>query len=212
MAIIENGANGVFTGKAGSVTGYYSNGKWIIRGLRKSSKKNKKGTEKQRACRSRFTLMQNFLKPIVYYLRIGFNMESKKRMMTALNVAKSYNMLYAQSQDGTIDYSKVCLTYGNIIGEDTPQLEVKENGILFNWINNNYSDHMRGFDQVMVMVYDVEKGITYSEIGGAKRRACAETLILAKSSPNRTYHIWMSFISNDRLDISMSIYCGVISY
>ena len=31
MAIIENGANGGFTSKAGSVKGYYSNGKWIFR-------------------------------------------------------------------------------------------------------------------------------------------------------------------------------------
>lgn len=212
MAIIENGANGGFTGKAGSITGYYSNGKWIIRGLRKLSKKNKKGTEKQRACRSRFTIMQNFLKPIVYYVRIGFNMEAKKRMMTAHNVAKSYNMLNAQNPDGTIDYSKVCLTYGNIIGAESPQLQVIENGILFNWIDNTNADHIRSFDQVMIMAYDVEKGITYPEIGGAKRRTCTETLTFAKSTCESTYHIWISFISNDRLDISMSTYCGAISY
>lgn len=209
MAIIENGANGGFTGKAGSVTGYFSNGKWIIRGLRKLSKKNKRGTEKQRACRARFTKMQEFLSPITYFIRIGFNMESKKRMITAHNAAKSYNMLNAQESDGTIDYSRVCVSYGNIIGVEQPQIQVANKEIQVSWIDNTEADHERGFDQVMLLAYDVKNKVTQAEIGGAKRRKCAETLSFTTFSKGENYHIWMSFISNDRLSISMSTYCGV---
>lgn len=133
-------------------------------------------------------------------------------MMTAHNVAKSHNMLHAQSPDGTIDYSKICLSYGKIIGAESPQVQVTENGILFNWIDNSNADHFRSFDQVMLMAYDVENGITYAEIGGAKRRTCTETLTFAKSTIESNYHLWISFISNDRIDISMSTYCGAISY
>ncbi|GAB1463934.1 hypothetical protein MASR2M52_20200 [Pedobacter sp.] len=113
MAIIENGINGGLTGTVGTVTGYYLHGKYVIRSKRKTSKKNKIGSATQR---SRFTimLMQQFLKPIVGFVRIGFDMESKKRMMTAHNVAKSYNILNSQNANGAIDYAKVCLTYGNI--------------------------------------------------------------------------------------------------
>ena len=131
MAIIENGANGGFTGKVGSVTGYYANGKWIIRGLRKLSAKNKKGTAKQQACRARFAKMQEFLAPITYFIRIGFNMESKKRMMTAHNAAKSYNMLNAQEPDGTIVYSNVCLSYGSLIGVEGLEVQVTNNALHF---------------------------------------------------------------------------------
>ena len=111
MAIIENGINGGLTGTVGTVTGYYLHGKYVIRSKRKTSKKNKIGCATQR---SRLTIMQQFLKPIVGFVKIGFNMESKKRMMTTHNVAKSYNMLNSQNANGAIDYAKVCLTYGNI--------------------------------------------------------------------------------------------------
>jgi hypothetical protein len=212
MAIIENGANGGFTGKAGSVTGYYANGKWIIRGLRKLSAKNKKGTEKQKASRNRFALMQKFLAPITPFIRIGFNMESKKRMMTAHNVAKSYNMLNAQEPDGTIDYSKVCMSYGNSIGAEGIKVAIVENGLHFSWIDNSEGEYERGHDNVMLIAYDLNANYAEAEMGGAKRKKCAETLIIEDIDPGNSYHTWISFISNDRLQISMSTYCGVYTF
>ena len=41
MGKIENGINGGFTGTVGAVTGYYLNGKWVIRSKRRKSIKNK---------------------------------------------------------------------------------------------------------------------------------------------------------------------------
>lgn len=212
MAIIENGANGGFTGKAGSVTGYYANGKWIIRGLRKLSEKNKKGTAKQQASRARFAKMQEFLAPITYFIRIGFNLESKRRMMNAHNAAKSYNMLNAQEPDGTINYSNVCLSYGNLIGVEGLEVQLANNALQFGWIDNTNSDHIRSFDQVMLLAYDVDTKITHVEIGGAKRSKCRETLIIESSNKEANYHTWISFISNDRMQISMSTYCGLYSF
>lgn len=208
MAILENGPNGGFTGKVGSVTGYYSNGKWIIRGLRKPSKKNKKGTAKQNACRNRFSLMQHFLSPLIPFLRIGFNMESRKRMMTAHNVAKSYNMLHAQNLDGSIDYSKVCLSYGSIIGPENPKVMVDDLGFHFSWTDNTGSDYDRANDQAMLIAYNVEKGVTYQETGGAKRKKCLDLLEITNADKGDIFHVWISFISEDRQHISMSTYCG----
>ena len=48
MAIIKEGINGGFTGKAGAVVGYYRLGQWVIRGIPKTSKKNKEGTAAQK--------------------------------------------------------------------------------------------------------------------------------------------------------------------
>lgn len=212
MAIIENGANGGFTGRAGSVSGYYSNGKWIIRGLRKLSRKNKKGTAKQRACRSKFSKMQKFLSFITFFIRIGFNMESKKRMMTAHNAAKSYNMLNAQGPDGEIDYSKVSLSFGNLIGVESPHVQIEDHKMHFTWVDNTNADEERGFDQVMLLAYNLKNGTTHAELGGAKRKAGAETLTLTDLDAGDTYHTWICFISNDRLNISMSTYCGVYEF
>jgi hypothetical protein len=208
MAIIENGINGGFKGKVGSVTGYYANGKWVIRGLRKSTKKNKIGTEKQKASRRNFTTMQEFLKPLLYFIRIGFNIESKKRMMTAHNVAKSYNMLNAMTPDGKIDYSKVSLTYGKIMGAEEPRITIDETHVHISWTNNFGADNERYVDQAMIIIYDVENKFTHFETAGEKRFKCADSIKLWKFKNPPNLHIWISFISEDRQDISMSTYCG----
>ena len=65
--------------------------------------------------------MQAFLSSVLGYIKIGFNIESKLRMMTAHNAAKSYNMLYAFDEYEETDYSKICLTHGNLIGVKDPQ-------------------------------------------------------------------------------------------
>ncbi len=212
MATLQNGINGGFSGKVGNVVGYQLNGKWIIRSLPKTSRKNKKGTSAQKACRTGFRKMQYFLSPIVNFIRIGFNMESKKRMMTAHNVAKSYNMLNAQLPDGTIVYEKVCVSYGNLLEVENPEIAVAEDGVVFIWTNNSGNDHERKLDQVMLLAYDDEHKLAFSELGGAKRVIGTEKLIIPKLKTKHQYHAWITFISNNREDISMSSYCGSFEY
>ncbi|HQS07076.1 MAG TPA: DUF6266 family protein, partial [Daejeonella sp.] len=79
MAILSGGPNSGFSGKAGSVVGYYRMGKWVIRGLPRLSTKNKKGSALQNVHRNRFIQVQQFLKPISGFIRIGFNLEAKQR-------------------------------------------------------------------------------------------------------------------------------------
>lgn len=146
MGKIENGINGGFTGTVGAVTGYYLNGKWVIRSKRRKSIKNKIGSADQKTCRSRFTMMQTFLSPIVGFIRIGFNLESKKRMMTAHNVAKSYNMLNAQNATGEIDYAAVHLSFGNLTGAEGVKLEHDDAGVHFSWTDNANDDYNRKHD------------------------------------------------------------------
>src|SRR5690606_40822262 len=111
MAILKEGIHGGFSGKAGSVVGYCRLGKWVVRSLPKKSQKNKLGTAAQKERRNQFTEMQHFLKPILEYIRVGFNKEARTRQMTAHNVAKSYNMRHAFAGDGTIDCAKVLISY-----------------------------------------------------------------------------------------------------
>ncbi|WP_293782943.1 DUF6266 family protein [uncultured Pedobacter sp.] len=208
MGKIENGINGGFTGSVGAVTGYYLNGKWVIRSKRRKSIKNKTGSADQKACRSRFTIMQTFLSPIVAFIRIGFNLESKKRMMTAHNVAKSYNMLNAQNAGGEIDYAAVRLTFGNLSGAEGIKVEHDDAGVHFSWRDNSNGYHNRKYDQVMLMAYDVENKMAFFETSGARRFKERESLEIPSLYKEKTFHTWMAFISDDRMEISMSTYCG----
>lgn len=208
MGKIENGINGGFTGTVGAVTGYYLNGKWVIRSKRRKSIKNKTGSADQKTCRSRFTMMQTFLSPIVGFIRIGFNLESKKRMMTAHNVAKSYNMLNAQNAAGEIDYAAVRLSFGNLTGAEGVKLEHDDAGVHFSWTDNSNGDYTRKHDQVMLMVYDVDNKTAIYETGGARRSKETESLEIPSFYKGKTFHTWMAFIADDRMGISASTYCG----
>lgn len=208
MAIQNDGPNSGFYGKVGSIIGYRLNGQWVIKGLPKVSRKNRKGTAKQQACRTRFTKMQQFLSPLVAFLRVGFNMEGRKKMMTAHNAAKSYNMQYAQNAEGEIDYSKISLTFGSILGAENPTVELLDKRILFTWTDNTGTDHFLGNDQVMLVAYDVEHQNAFFSTSGARRRTGHDVLEFIEGKRGATYHTWIAFISDDRERISMSTYVG----
>jgi len=208
MATFNNGINGGFTGKVGSAIGYQLNGKWVMKGLPKVSLKNKKGTTKQNACRSGFTKMQHFLNPLIAFIRVGFNLESKLRQMTAHNVAKSYNMLHAQDSNGEIDCTKVRLTYGDLLGVENPVIAKDDVGFHFNWTDNTGNMWIRETDQVMLAAYNVKEKRVYGIVSGARRKTGFDTLEIPTIEKGNEFHTWISFISDDREHISMSSYAG----
>ncbi|SFH50755.1 DUF6266 family protein [Pedobacter insulae] len=212
MAIISEGINGGFTGKAGSVVGYNRMGKWIIRGLPRAKKKNRRVSAGQQASRSVFTKMQYFLSPIVPFIRVGFNMESRSRQITAHNAAKSYNMLNAFTPEGEIDYSKVLVSFGKLPGALAATLETDDAGLHFSWNDNSKEKDASSDDQVMLLAYNVAKKGTYWMLSGARRKVGKETLKVGKSDKPKVLHTYIAFISDDRQRISMSTYLGEIVY
>lgn len=213
MGIMSDGINGGFSGKTGSVVGYYRMGKWVIRGLPKFSKKNKIGSPAQKASRSNFTKIQHFLSPILPIIRVGFNLEGRSKQMTAHNAAKSYNMLNAFTSDGEIDYSKVLISYGKLPGALNPSLTADELGLHFTWTNNSAEKGANRDDQVIVLAYDVaiKKPAAYG-FTGARRQKCKETIEIANFGSGQQFHVWIAFIADDREQVSMSTYLGEIVY
>ncbi len=208
MATFKHGINGGFTGKLGSVIGYQLNGQWVMKGLPKLSTKNKKGTAAQKACRAGFTRMQEFLQPLIPFIRVGYHLEAKLRMMTAHNVAKSYNMLHAQDVNGEIDYAKVCLCYGDLVGVENAQVVKDDVGFHFTWANNAGGLWLRKTDQVMVMAYHIKDRRTYYKLSGARRMDERETIEIPAFEKGNAFHTWIAFIADDRQNISMSTYTG----
>lgn len=218
MAILDGGVNGGFSGKAGSIVGYYMYGKWVIRGLPKLSAKNKKGSAKQKVSRSKFTVMQHFLGPVLYFLRSGFNVVSKENNNSAYNSAKSYNMLHAMDADGNIQYDKVALSLGNLARAEGVIVEKDDAGFHFTWDDN--SNHLGSRkitdacfdDQVMLVAYDIIGKRAEFNTGGAKRFIGKESLLLDRSYKGKEMHLWISFIADDRSHIATSTYLGSMVY
>ena len=212
MAILEGGPNGGFRGKVGSVVGYSRYGTWIIRSLPKKKKRKRKPTSKELVCRTGFSAVQNFLKPLLPFIRVGFNLEAKSRNMSAHNAAKSSIMLSALDANGQIDFSKVNLSNGNLTGVKAPRLAVDDAGLHVSW-ENNESDPGVGYnDQVMLAVYSEEVHRASFILSGSRRSEGYELLELTELETGHLYHVWIAFISDDRMRISTSNYLGTVQY
>ncbi len=220
MAVISNGINGGFSGKAGTVVGYYRLGKWVIRALPRKSNKNKKGSVNQNISRSRFTKMQHFLSPILDFVRVGFNMEGRSKQMTSHNAAKSYNMLHAFTPEGEVDFSKILVSSGNLPGALDAIVQKDDTGLHFSWADNSGEQGAESRDQVMLLAYDDmffesdghKKPKAYMMLSGARRKTKMETLEIAPISIGHTLHTYIAFISDDREHISTSTYVGEIVF
>lgn len=211
MAILNEGINGGFTGKVGSVIGYRLNGKWVIKGLPKKSKQNKIGTTEQKRNRAKFTVMQQFLSVMLPYIRVGFNLESKLRNISAHNAAKSYNLIHAFTEKGELDYTKTVLTKGNLPGAEAALVKRVENGLQFSWIFPKPGNSILADDQVMLMAYNAESNQMVCVYSGARRKSDTEVLEMGDPT-GLAYHTWISFVSDDRMAISTSQYLGTFVF
>lgn len=217
MATIKEGINGGFSGKAGTVVGYYRMGKWIIRALPKKSRKNKRGSVQQNTCRAKFTAMQLFLKPLLPFVRTGFNMEGRVRQMTAHNAAKSHNM-HAFTEDDRIDYRKVLISYGKLPGADSVAVESCDAGLQVSWdpkLTVAPGDvQSNSFDQVILLAYYLvadkdDKGIrVFGRPTGARRKTGTDVIEIPPFRKGKSFHVWMAFVSDNREWVSTSQYLG----
>jgi hypothetical protein len=111
MAEFKQGVNGAFSGKVGSVIGSSWRDINYMRGLPK--KTSKEPTAKQRAVRSRFTVLSQFLLLVKDAVDRGFSKQYSGRA-TAYNLAIQANQgaLTGTDLDPQLDYSKIILSKG----------------------------------------------------------------------------------------------------
>jgi len=218
MAILNGGPNAGFSGKAGSVVGYYQYGKWVIRGLPRYSQKNKVGTVEQKKYRSRFSKMQHFIKPLLPFIRVGFNLEAKRKGNSAHNSAKSWNMLHAFNEEGEINYSDFRISMGNLPGAVGVAVKLNKKQLVISWRDNSKEDSspgnwdLRKLDQVIILVYDSEVKFLHGTLSGARRSEERHVISISKNEEPFDHPAWIAFISDDRQSISNSSYIGIISF
>ncbi len=217
MAILLGGPNSGFSGKAGSVVGYQRFGKWIIRGLPRESPKNKKGSPEQNVRRRRFTQVQHFLAAVLPFIRVGFNLEARKKGNTAHNSATSWNMLNAFNEKGELDYSKARVSAGSLAGARNAAVSTAaDREIVFTWEDNSldaeYGAPADASDQVMLLAYHPQVQDSIYLLSGARRSSGRESLKLPRKmlSGNDKWHTWIAFISDERTSISTSEYLGLV--
>lgn len=212
MAILKNGLHGGFSGKLGNVVGSMVGGKCIVRSLPQTNNKNKIGSTKQNIYRIRFRNLHDFLKPLLHFIRTGFNLEGRLNDLSAYNSAKSYNLLNAVEMDGTLNYEKILVSKGKLPHAKNLQLYIDDIGFHFSWTNNNDLVHERLSDQLMILAYTDKDHTPYYVLSSNRRSQLQDSLNIPSYEKGKLFHIWVSFISDNREGITDSLYMGLHTF
>ena len=91
------------------------------------------------------------------------------------------------------------------------QIEVIQNThkeLVFTWDTTDIEFANR-YDQVMLLAYDIEGGYAYTRLTGQLRMNGSDTFNVQRGF-HKTLHLYIAFVSADRLTRSNSLYLGPI--
>lgn len=198
MARIKNGITGAFSGKVGTVVGYTRYGQTYMRSVPK--KITTEPTEAQLHNRKAMASVQNWLKAIKAYVRVGFQNYSVKQH--GFGSALSYNKLNALREDLTIDPARALITWGDLPEPLNATVSNPEPGVLeFAWepISSDAS-------HVLLLAYASETDLD-GELCGTKRKEGKHTLH-CENTIGKEADIFLGFVSEERDRCSNSVYLG----
>jgi len=205
MGRLLNGPNGYIQGKVGTLIGSSRNGIPYVKGPYKS--RTKVVSDKELANRKKFAAAQKWLAPLLEFVRVGFRGYSQRAQ--GFVVAKSWLLKNAITGEGAnlmIDPALVKVSAGDLPNPKTITVILTETaGLQFTWDTAN--DGSGNYDQIMMLAYDVEKGIAFYKTTGQFRSTGTDVLQLEPEKISRV-HVYAAFNAADRSRQSDSIYLG----
>lgn len=217
MARAQTGVLGGFSGRIGNVVSCLRHGKYYLRTL--PEKVHHPNTEKQMAQRMRFTLVQQFLKPLNKFIRIGFGAFAEGR--SAYNAAMSYNLEHALTGSYpslSIDFAAARVSRGILPGVASATMQQSSsNSITVVWENQASVPGAKDNDIAAVLLFDLSGKYVASYMNAGKRSAGQANVILPETLGNKKLYGYLCFINEAVLagklkpeNISNSCFCGVV--
>lgn len=212
MALLPNGILGDINGTVGPVVTYLLNGQNVIRS--RPRKSNKPPTLPQLQNRTELEVITLFLNKAKTLIKKGFSHLAIGTKTNYHNLAVSCN----KSQATTGEYPDVKLVFENILlskGElaqaSNPAVERMENGLKFTWECPPSLEFRFHTDQVMMLAYSPILDRSVCIDSGAKRTAMEDVLPLGPGMLKEQLEVYISFVSDDRLQAADSSYLGSLS-
>jgi len=209
MGKSPEGINGPIVGKVGKVHGSSRNGVAYLKGPYK--KRTKKVSKKELNNRDRFAVSQDWLQPIIEYLREGFKGYSQQSYGFA--AAKSHlmrNALEGIRPEVKVNPALVKVSYGTLLlPKDITLEKISPKKIKFSW-DKTYVIGTTSADQAMVLAYNIAtKNVSYKTKG--QFRGKGEDVMTINGSIGGIFHIYIAFVADDRSRQSDSLYLGTIT-
>lgn len=207
MGRIKKGANGGFSGKAGSVVGSSWKGIDYIRGL--SKKSNKPPSEDQLIQQARFQLLSKFLMPISGFLNVGYG-QVKADRMTPSNVALKTNMMTAITgvyPSFVLDYAKISLAQGGLQSGGNMSATAAAGVLTVSWSTGiNSIMHGEADDQVQILVYHPTAAEYLTTDTITLRATGTATITVPDYLLGDKGHVWIFFNDRKQTRVSKSSY------
>ncbi len=210
MGKIEEGINGPFRGKAGSVIGSSWRKINYIKGLPRF--KNKRKPSPQQALqRKKFARLNRFLDPLSKILEIGFRQFTSRA--TGRNAAFSYNYDHAFTDDGeniTLNYSALQFSHGSLFTAGDEKAWLAESTLHVTWDPNTYGMGRSMDDAAFLTLYEETMGVFRSNRTAIRHDGGVQiTDGLLQLHPLRL-HLWLFFVDKTGKRVSKTVYVPIV--
>ena len=211
MAIIEDGPNGGFRGKVGSIYGYNRMGQWIIRGARR--KNSKPPTEAQRLHRQKMKAIGKFCAENKAVFDFGYGLKKENgSKYGAFQLAQKhvFNDVLAFDADHNpvVNFENLNVFVGDLIPPTGTKVSLNEGRIFLEWIPNPaYDDEIYKLNLAFVSLNDFCS--LKPAVASAKDGQCFVN-VPVELNQKADYHVYIGFWDTYHGAFSNSTYCGVI--
>lgn len=211
MAILEDGPNGGFRGKVGSVYGYNLKGQWIIRGARRKS--NKPPTEGQRLHRQKLKLVGEFCRENKPVFDFGYRLKKdKESRYGAFQLAQKhvFNEVVAFDADNNpvVNFGNLKVFAGELLSPKHAKVSLNNGLIDLEWTPNSaYNDEIYKLNLAFVSLRDLSS--LKLAIANAADGHCSMEVPI-ELNLNAEYHVYIGFWNTFYNEISDSTYCGLL--
>ncbi|UKT63261.1 DUF6266 family protein [Pedobacter mucosus] len=211
MGIIKNGANGGFSGKAGSVIGSNWNNISYIKGLYK--KNNKPATLKQLEQRLRFATVVNYLSPIKDVLNLGYKGQTGNRV-TGFNMGVQYALLNAVNgvyPSFAVDRSLIQISKGTLSKpSDIVLTSTVPAQLTIDWSTNGNTLNAFADDNLFAVSYNSQQDFFSISTNFSERGLGTGILSLPANFSGQEVEVYLFYSNRDNTRRSVSTYAGPV--
>lgn len=209
MPIVTSGPYLGFSGTVDGIT-YYTLPDGRTCAKRKNPKRTKGPSPKQFIIEQDTKLFARFMQPFQDFAIVGFDQEAKKLCLNPNNAmvkCNRKNTLQGEYPNRSINYPKVLVTKGSLPGAYAAA-KMTNKGLVYTWDTSSDSSIAHHTDQVIMLAYfpDLNE-IRY--LAGGKQRSSGEALLVMDGiKKGYQAEVYISFVSDDRKNISDSVHLG----
>lgn len=209
MGRLNQGPNGPFSGKAGSVIGSSWKGIYYIKGLQKKSLKPR--SQRQIEYQDRFAFAVRFLHPIKRHLNMGFS-KVNPNGATGFNMAISYmlhNSIKGIHPNFEIDYSTLRITQGPLHLPQEINIERSGLNVKISWSTETDDYASFNSDEMKFLTYHAETLFfkEYDSIFILRKEGQTEIKINPEDI-HKNFHVFLYIVRSDSKVWSNSKYLG----